>query len=123
MKNLNKEYTNSKEYYKSLIASEKMWEWLCDNPTKSKKDYLTLKHTKVDCAICANRLHFSCKHSSDEFYCSGVDKSDIKWSPCFLYKICKDYATLWKYNRNEETRRLYAEKIYFAILKERLKRM
>ena len=130
MIDLNKEYNNSKEYFQALVETEHMWEWLCDNPNKDKDDYPKFKSGyKNDCHICTCRRNFSLTKHIDiccDGYFQGVGyeyNEEFKWSPCILSILCETYHRLWEYNTNIESRRKYAEKIYFKVLDERLKRM
>jgi len=110
-----------KNYLEALLIAEEMWEWLCDNPGKQKYDWpkygLIMADSFEGCSICDYRL----KKYDGHFFCNG--KSYLSIEPCFLATICLEYHEKWESCYCIDTRMEYGEKVYFAILDERLKNM
>ena len=114
-------------YLKALEISEQMWEWLCDNPDKDKgwwkHHYKYFKSDINDCLICMYRDDLYQEFSDHQSICVAFEEGEIE--DCFLSGdgLCGRFYEDWSRCHNTETRRKFAEKIYFAILDERLKNM
>jgi hypothetical protein len=108
-------------YLQSLKMAEEMWEWLCDNPGKQKYHWpkydSLMADSSEECSVCDYRL----KKHDGHFFCNG--KSYLSIEPCFLSAICLEYQEKFVSCYCIDAKIEYAEKVYFAILDERLKNM
>lgn len=93
---------------------------------ETEKDYRVLDGNHYDslmadsseeCSVCDYRL----KKHDGHFFCNG--KSYLSIEPCFLSAICLEYQEKFVSCYCIDAKIEYAEKVYFAILDERLKNM
>lgn len=100
----------TKEYYDAVVLSEKVWEWLSDNPLKKKEDspyWNEIKNLDHNCPLCEYNFEIT------NNFCNR----------CVLDGICLRYYTWWKYSDDENERFELANTFYQAILQERLRIM
>jgi len=114
-----KKFYESEEYLKALYIAEELWEWLCDNPDKSKMNWPNYTKYRKElghesCSICEVR----CSNFTD-YHCEKAFDSEIEG--CFLNDVCLSHVD--HLSEDVEKRQKYAERVYFAVLTERLKRM
>lgn len=100
----------TKEYYDAVVLSEKLWEWLADNPLKRKEDspyWNEIKNLDYNCPLCEYNFKLT----------------DNLCNKCILSKICFFDYTNWRISDDENERFKLSNKFYQAILKERLRIM
>ena len=115
-----------KEYLDILIKSEKMWEWLCDNPFSRKENFPKFREYKIDkcthhCLICEYRFYRTGNVCS-----SCLREGSILKEFCHLYNVCMTYHDDLFDNVSPITEELWyrsTKKIYMKILEERLRVM
>jgi hypothetical protein len=103
------EKDKDKEYYKAICISEKLWEWLADNPDKSKIDFPNFEKYGINymphfCSLCAYR-----------------EINDSMCEACIVNIICDDYSSyIWG---SIDERQEFALKVWRKCLDERLRIM
>lgn len=99
-------------YWQALVIAEEMWEGLCDNPLKEKRDWPGYLRSNVnvldhECSVC-------------EYIWQG---EELKCQDCFLDGTCLDYYKYGKEAADEEESREHSFEIWRAIFEERLRIM
>lgn len=99
-------------YWQALVIAEEMWEWLCDNPLKEKRDWPGYLRNNV------NILDHECS------ICEYIwEEADSDCRDCCLDSTCYYSYHKWRYAGCEEESQEYSFEIWKTIFEERLRIM
>lgn len=89
------------QYYKAVLLSEKVWEWLADNPGKEKEDspyWNKIRFMQCNCPIC--ELHLRLAYCSTCFLAEYCSKTYHNWllyvASDQIYKAQESATIIWE---------------------------
>ncbi len=118
-----------KAYYDAIMLGEKVWDWLCDNPLRNKKEFPEYKKIKnstgSDCPLCSYYAQYP------QIIYSYVY---TECTECILRNVCDDsvtgylpyaqwYKNITKVNPDWEVSFKNATKIWKILFEEKLRIM